>query len=109
MTQNKAPTQIKVDDTVVHNPKNMADAFNNIFLKKVEKIRSKINLVPKIYPVQRLKNWLSRFPAEIPDFSLKEISKEDLRKIIKKMNGSRSHGIDFIDSFSLKLSHPILP
>ena len=38
---NKAPTQIIDGDEMIHAPTKMANAFNKIFLQKVEKIREK--------------------------------------------------------------------
>ena len=35
---------------------------------------------------------------------VKAISRDTLRKVMKKMNESKSHGVDLIDSYSLKLA-----
>ena len=81
MTQNKSPTQIKTNENVVNKPKAMADAFNEVFLDKVEKIRRKTNQNPKIDPALRLRTWLSKRAEPLQEFSLKEISGVTLRKL----------------------------
>ena len=55
----------------------------------------------------RLKQWLDHHP-DIPEFNLRPINKPELRKILKKLKGNRSSGIDFIDGFSIKLAAPII-
>ena len=42
----------------------------------------------------------------MPEFELKTIDIEKLRKIMKRTNGRRGHGHDFIDSYSLNLAFP---
>ena len=43
----------------------------------------------------------------IPEFELKEITRENLTKIMnKKMKGKKGHGMDYIDSYSLKIAYP---
>jgi hypothetical protein len=39
---------------------------------------------------------------------LKPITPENLSKIMKKLKGNRSSGIDFIDGYSIKLAYPII-
>ena len=75
----------------------------------MKKIREKVcNVAANIDPVQRLRSWLDIRQLPLPEFELKTISKQKLRKIVKKMKGGRSHGVDYIDSYSLKLAYPII-
>ena len=39
---------------------------------------------------------------------MKKISKQTLRKILKKRKGNKSSGIDYIDGYSVKLAAPII-
>ena len=71
-------------------------------------LRSQTELMPKIDPVERLKSWFQQWSELCPKFDLREIGCLKLRKIINKMRPSRSHGTDFIDSFSLKLAYPLI-
>ena len=106
---NKAPTQIIDGDEMIHAPAKMANAFNKIFLQKVEKIRDKtVHTETKINPVTRLKSWLNQRQNPPELFELKPLTKSQLRKVILKMKGGRCHGVDDIDSYSLKVSYPLI-
>ena len=89
-------------------PRDIANAINDTFLKKVKDLRDKVNGVPDVDPKERLRKFLNKRDAEIPIFSLKKISKDTLRKILKKRKGNRSSGIDYIDGYSLKLAAPLI-
>ena len=52
--------------------------------------------------------WLRKRENPITPFNLQPIAKSDLQKILKKLKGNRSSGVDQIDSFSLKLAAPYL-
>ena len=105
---NKAPSKIVVDNEVITNPKALANAFNKIFKNKVEKLREKTDIEPKVDPVERLEKMLDDRQEPVPAFQLKTINIQKLRKIMKKVKSSRSHGKDFIDSSSLKLAFPLV-
>ena len=108
-TNNKAPSQIYHEGNLITSPEKLANAFNQIFLDKVKKIRQKAESQNiKINPVQRLKMWLSQRLTPLSQFKVKVLTKAQLRKVIKRMKGGRSHGIDFIDSYSLKVSYPLI-
>ena len=105
---NKSPTKIKHENRIVTNPKALASAFSQIFRDKVRNLCEQTNVEPKIDPVERLDEWLSERSEPIPTFKLKTINKDKLRKLMKKLKPSRSHGVDFIDSYSLKLTSPLI-
>ena len=87
----------------------MATELNNFFVDKVKKLRAPSDAyIPKIDPIRRLEKWLDRRSQSIPVFEFKEITVQTLRKLIKKMKGGHSCGIDGIDSFSLKLAAPLI-
>ena len=46
--------------------------------------------------------------GNVPKFELNIIDKKMLRVILKKMKPARTHGTDWIDSFSLKVASPLL-
>ena len=86
----------------------MANAFSKIFFDKVDKLRKQIDIDPTVSPTDRLRNWLSKRQT-LPNFRLQEIDILQLRKVVKKsLKPSRSHGADFIDSYSLKLAFPLI-
>ena len=105
---NKAPTKIVFENKVITNPKALANSFNKIFKSKVKKLRDQTNVQPKIDPVERLQAMLDDRQEPVPEFQIKTIDIQKLRKIMKKVKSSRSHGKDFIDSSSLKLAFPLV-
>ena len=105
---NKSPTKINYGNKIISNPKALATAFSKIFKEKVDKLRAETEDVPKVDPVERLESWLSNRQDPLPEFELKPIDLRKLRKLMKKVKSSRSHGFDFIDSFSLKLAFPLI-
>ena len=112
-TKNLAPTYIKhkKDDgnpEVVTSPKQMATIFNKYFRKKVETLRSKTDKPPSLHPARRLEKWLEKRPEPPPPFTIKQVDKATLRRAIKRMKGKRVHGVDNIDSYSIKLASPLI-
>ena len=89
-------------------PRDIANALNDTFLKKVSDLRSKTNVDASISPTVRLQKFLSKRELEIPEFSLHKINKSELRNILRKRKGNRSSGIDYIDGYSIKLAAPLI-
>ena len=113
MNKSLTPTTIKTKNEndeleTVTNPTKLANMFNQFFKQKVDKLRDKTNQPPKVQPVERLKQWLATRSSPPPPFQLKEIDKTFFRKIVKKMKPKRTHGVDWIDSFSLKVASPLI-
>ena len=90
------------------NPKKLAGIFNNFFREKVQKLRAKTDQIPKSPPKERLKTWLEKEGIDPPPFQLKEIDKKTFRGIMKKIKVGRVHGVDWIDSYSLKIASPLI-
>ena len=63
---------------------------------------------PVIPPCERLKKWLLERDEPPPPFQLKAVDKKMFRMIMTKMKPKRVHGVDWIDSFSLKLASPLI-
>ena len=105
-----SPTAIQdKDGKLVTNPSKLAIMFNNFFLEKVRILRAKTDSQPKIDPIVRLQHWLdSSGKSPPPQFSLKPITRQKLRKLIKRMKGGKSSGVDTIDNHSLKLAAPLI-
>ena len=113
MNNNLSPTAIKIKDNdgqyqQITNPELLAEMFNKYFKRKVEGLRQKTNQLPLIPPVTRLEDWLSKRNSPPPPFHLREIDSSMLRKILKRMKPRRTHGLDMIDSSSLKLAGPLI-
>ena len=107
-SRNLAPVQLLVENEVVNAPRNMANAFNNIFIKKVLDLKSSIKGPMAIDPLTRLSQWLGPYRPSIPKLTLCPISKQNLRKIVNKLKGKRSCGIDMVDGYSIKLAAPLI-
>ena len=104
----RSPSKINFQNSIVTQPKEIANAFSKIFVDKVENLRKQTDRLSTINPISRLKNWISKRPC-IPEFKLEQIDILKLRKVVnKKLKASRSHGADFIDSYSLKLAFPLI-
>ena len=104
----RLPLKISHQGEIINSPGRMANIFNDIFLSKVNKIREKaISSIKTVDPIVRLSFWLQYRQNPPSYFELKPINKQQLRKVIKRMKGGRSHGFDYIDSFSLKLAYPL--
>ena len=99
-----SPKQLSHNGDLISSPKVMARIFNEIFVNKVKKIN---NDIPPNYlkkdPLVRLRQWLGKREMPPSEFELKNINKE-VKRLVKKLKGSRSCGVDQIDSFSLKLA-----
>ena len=105
---NKSPSKICFENDIISNPRDLSVAFSKIFKHKVERLRDQTEVNPKVDPADRLKSWLLQRDCHCPNFELKQIDCLKLRNIINKIKPSRSHGLDFIDSFSMKLAYPLI-
>ena len=102
------PSMIIHNDIVYSNPRDIANALNRVFIEKVKRLANMTTGCPTIEPKERLKSWLDKRKGTLPVFQLQPINNEKLRKILSKLKGNRSCGMDFIDGFCLKLAAPIL-
>ena len=107
MQKNLSPTSIIHEGETITSPAKIANLFNNFFVSKVKALREKTATEPKVDPIQRLQNWVNK-RGTLPAFTLKRIDLQTLRKILKRMKGKRSHGVDNIDSYSIKLAGPLI-
>ena len=102
------PNIIKHNGKVHTKPRDIANALNDAFLKKVSDLKAKVGPNVDIDPKVRLQNFLDKRNEEIPEFELKKINLMKLRKLLKKRKGNRSCGIDYIDGYSIKLAAPLI-
>ena len=101
-------TNINGKQEKTSNPTVIANSFNKFFRNKVKDLRNKTNTEPQIPPSERLRSWLQTRSKPIPVFKFKMIDKAMFRQIMKKMKSNRTHGTDWIDSYSLKLAGPLI-
>ena len=107
LATNLSPVQLVVNGKAVLSPRDMANSFNDIFLKKVVELKNGIVGPVTENPLSRLQRWLGK-RQEIPKLTLNPISKLQLRTILKNLKGKRSSGIDMIDGSSIKLAAPLI-
>ena len=106
--KNNSPSKLEYNGNILTTPKMLATAFSNIFKNKVNNLREKVQDDPKIDPCERVEAWLGQRSEPVGSFQLQPIGIQKLRKIMKRVKKSRSHGRDFIDSYSLKLAFPLI-
>jgi hypothetical protein len=102
------PNIIKHNDKIHTSPREIANAINDAFLKKVSDLKAEVNLNVESDPKVRLQKFLDKRNDEIPEFEIKKIDKRKLRNLLKKRKGNRSCGIDYIDGYSIKLAAPLI-
>ena len=107
-TKNLSPVQLIVEGEAVTSPRAMANAFNNIFIKKVRDLKESITAEIVENPLDRLKRWLMLRTSAIPILTFQSITSLKLRKILKNVKGKKSCGMDMIDGYSLKLAAPLI-
>ena len=102
------PTIITHEGRTCTNPRDIANAFNDTFLKKVRDLRAQVSATAQTDPKVRLRKYLDKRNEEISQLDLKKINIVTLRKILKRRKGNRSSGIDYIDGYSIKLAAPLI-
>ena len=100
------PKEIKVKGKITSNKQEMAEAFNDFFISKVEKLKSKTVERQKPYdPVDHLMRYL---PKNLPTFSLRKVSPSETEEVLKQAKNTRSMGPDNISYFVLKAAMGVL-
>ena len=85
---------------------NIIEVMSDEDINKVRKLRAKSRKLPNSDPVLRVRKWLDKKPSPPPIFKIKKIDTEALRRALKRMKGKKVHGIDNIDSYSIKIAVP---
>ena len=101
---NGTPAQLEEDNKLITSAIKIANIMNDWFIYKVKQIRDAIPNVNLVH-FNACKKIMS---GKQCNFSLGEVSKEEIEKVIKKLKPSKSTGADELDSFSLKISADII-
>ena len=96
------PTQILAGGKPISNPLKMAVAVNEYFLEKIVKLKNDNATVNQNDATDVLENFLSDKDIPNDGFDLKELSEEDVLKLIKNIKGKKSCGLDWICGHSQK-------
>ena len=96
------PTQILAGGKLLSNPLQMAIAVNKFFIDKIVQLK-KDTPVNSDDALLELDSFLSDKNIPNQGFELKELSVNDVTKLIKKIKGKKSCGLDWICGYSLKI------
>ena len=102
--------EIEINGTLTKDKSKQAAGFNEFFLKKIQTIDEKIPPTDKD-PLEYTKKYLEKFKEngnEIPEFKLKRITTKDIKKIIGKLNCTKSSGFDEISMYAVKKLRHVL-
>ena len=84
---------------MVSSPAGLASTMNRFFLDKIKNLRNGIP-PPTEDPVKKLREAMR---GKICSFSMKEVTVDEVVKLILKLKNSSSTGVDFIDTKTVKL------
>ena len=94
-----SPTQLFHEGKILNKPKDIADAQNEFFMKKVAQIRE--NLPPSLSdPLAKLRTLMI---SRTCTFNLGAVHPDTVELILFHLKNSKACGLDEIDTFSLKL------
>ena len=100
------PSQLFHNGHFVNTPAGLARTMNNFFLEKVQDLRQRI---PRV-DTDPLSKMREVFRDRNCSFRFKPVKQEDVMKIISGLKNSKSSGVDYIDTATLKLvAREILP
>ena len=98
-TSSSSPSKLYFDNSVVTSPARMANVMNNYYITKVNDIRNALP-PPSVDPLGPLKRMMYGCPTKL---NLNPVHPDMIDKIIGELKDSKSCGIDYIDSYVLKL------
>ena len=93
------PSQLFSEGIIVTRPVELATSMNKFFIKKIKDLRAKIPVVD-LDPLQYFKSAMRNRSCT---FTIKELSLEEVIRLIKGLRNSSATGIDFIDTRTVKL------
>ena len=105
-TSTGPPTKLFHEGKFVNSPSGLATTLNSFFINKVKGLQNSISREHDD-PLAKLRESMNSRQCT---FKMKQVTQEDVLKIINSLNNSSSTGVDFIDAPTLKLvKHEILP
>ena len=92
------PSQILHRGQLISNPKEIASAVNVFFIDKIGKLKEEVehNDGSDNLAVAELKTYLSKKNVPRGGFDLRELEKDEVRELLKKLKGKKSSGLDWI-------------
>lgn len=98
------PRRILKNGRMLTKPREIGDAQNEYYYKKIENIREECTGIEDD-PLRHLRECLSswdRRPGQEDKLHLKEVTEDEVKKIILKMKTSRTEGLDSLCSEVIK-------
>ena len=102
------PSQVLVGGKVVSKHLEMANEVNKFFIKKIKDIKNILGAQNINDPLSALRKFLSKKTIPAEGFELKDVTEEEMSKILKKMKSKKSCGLVWICGLSLKTTAEIL-
>ena len=100
------PTQLFAEGSLITSPKGLATTMNRYFISKVNRLRQGIP-DNNSDPLELLRQTMSRRNCSL---HLRPVHPDEILKIITNLQNSKSTGLDYIDTYTIKLiAHDILP
>ena len=93
------PNQLEVDNTLITKATTIATIMNNFFIDKVLLIRRGMRRVP-----EKLGECLKIMREKKCSLTVTPVSVETVRKMLQNLKGSKSTGVDELDSYAVKLA-----
>ena len=100
------PSQMLFGNKLLSKPLQIADAMNKFCVDKIAKLKQEPR--NENNPLVELKSFLSTRKPPDEGFKFKEIDDDEMLKLIKRLKGKKSCGLDWICGYSLKLSAKLL-
>ena len=103
------PSQLLVAGGIVSKPLDMANKVNEFFIQKIKGIK---NILSEEHgnndPLLALRKFIAKRRVPVDGFEVKEVTEEEMSRILKTMSGKKSCGLDWICGHSLKTVARIL-
>lgn len=100
------PSKLRIEGHVIKDKMKIAQEMNKHFEKKIEKIVDEIDKTePEFCPIEHFKEKIQK---PIQEFEFKEVSKEDIEKVIDKLKNSSGVGVDGLSNKILKTAKHII-
>ena len=96
------PTQILAEGKLISKPLEIASAVNKFFLNKILKLKE-TGQDDHTDATKGLEEYLKKKKPPTEGFSLSELGDEDVLKLVKKLKGKKSCGLDWVCGYSLKI------
>ena len=101
------PSQMLFGQKLVSKPAEIANEMNRFFINKITELKSNPAATGDD-PLKELKKFLKSKAIPENNFKLRELNKAETLKLIKKLKGKKSSGLDWICGYSFKLAANVL-